>query len=247
MTKMESGAHAAMSGATPLLLIPGMMCDARVFAPQVAALSAGRTIQVATITGADSIAELARRVLADAPTRFALAGLSMGGIVAMEILRQAPERVERVALLDTNHRAETPDRQALRGPQVERVFQGALREVLIEEMKPLYLAPENRQDEAILGCALDMAIALGPEVFARQSEALRTRPDQTETLRATETPALVLCGEHDTLCPVERHREMAALMPRAGLEIVPGAGHLSTLERPVETTAALDRWLAAKP
>ena len=223
------------------------MCDARLFAPQIAALSAGRTIQVATITRADSIAELARQVLAEAPPRFALAGLSMGGIVAMEILSQAPERVERVALLDTNHRAETPDRQALRGPQVERVFQGALREVLIEEMKPLYLAPENRQDEAILGCALDMAIALGPEVFARQSEALRTRPDQTGTLRATEIPALVLCGEHDTLCPVERHREMAALMSNSELEIIAGAGHLSTLERPVETTAALERWLAAKP
>ena len=235
------------SSVTPLVLIPGMMCDARLFAPQIAALSAGRTIQVATITGADSIAELARQVLVDAPPRFALAGLSMGGIVAMEILSQAPERVERVALLDTNHRAETPDRQALRGPQVERVFQGALREVLIEEMKPLYLAPENRQDEAILGCALDMAIALGPEVFARQSEALRTRPDQTGTLRATEIPALVLCGEHDTLCPVERHREMAALIPQADLEIIAGAGHLSTLERPDETTGALDRWLAAKP
>ncbi len=228
---------------TPLVLIPGMMCDARLFAPQIATLSAGRTIQVATITEADSISQLARQVLTDAPPRFALAGLSMGGIVAMEILRQAPERLERVALLDTNHRAEAPDRQALRGPQVERVFQGALRQVLIEEMKPLYLGPEKRGDEAILGCALDMAVALGPAVFARQSEALRTRPDQTETLRAAEVQALVLCGEHDLLCPVERHQEMAALMPRARLEIVAGAGHLSTLERPAETTAALNEWL----
>ncbi len=230
---------------TPLVLIPGMMCDARLFAPQLAALSAGRTIQVATITAADSIAELARLVLADAPPRFALAGLSMGGIVAMEILRQAPERVERVALLDTNHRAETPDRQALRGPQVERVFQGALRQVLIEEMKPLYLAPENRNDERILGCALDMAIALGAEVFARQSEALRTRPDQTDSLRTADLPALVLCGEHDLLCPVERHQEMAALMPSARLEVIAGAGHLTTLERPSETTEALRLWLDA--
>ncbi len=230
---------------TPLVLIPGMMCDGRLFAPQLAALSAGRTIQVATITAADSIAELARLVLADAPPRFALAGLSMGGIVAMEILRQAPERVERVALLDTNHRAETPDRQALRGPQVERVFQGALRQVLIEEMKPLYLAPENRNDERILGCALDMAIALGAEVFARQSEALRTRPDQTDSLRTADLPALVLCGEHDLLCPVERHQEMAALMPSARLEVIAGAGHLTTLERPSETTEALRLWLDA--
>ena len=228
---------------TPLLLIPGMMCDSRLFAPQIAALSSGRTIQVATITDADSISGLARLVLAEAPRRFALAGLSMGGIVAMEILRQAPERVERVALLDTNHRAETPDRRALRGPQVERVFHGALRQVLIEEMKPLYLAPENRDNEAILACALDMAMDLGPEVFARQSEALRTRPDQSAVLRTADLPALVLCGEHDRLCPVERHREMTALLPKGDLVVVPGAGHLSTLENPPGTTAALRGWL----
>ena len=220
-----------------------MMCDARLFAPQIGALSAGRTVQVATITEADSIPRLARLVLADAPPRFALAGLSMGSIVAMEMLRQAPERIERVALLDTNHRAETPDRQALRGPQVERVFEGALRQVLIEEMKPLYLAPENRDDETILTCALDMAMDLGPDVFARQSEALRTRPDQSDVLRAADLPALVLCGEHDRLCPVERHQEMAALLPQSRLVIVPNAGHLSTLENPAATTEALRDWL----
>ncbi|NNG02877.1 MAG: alpha/beta fold hydrolase [Inquilinus sp.] len=232
---------------TPLVLLPGMMCDARLFAPQIAALSAARTIVVAAITGADSIAALAAGVLAEAPPRFALAGLSMGGIVAMEILRQAPERVERVALLDTNHLAEAPERQALRGPQVDRVFRGELRKVLIEEMKPLYLAPENRSDERILGCALDMAVDLGPAVFARQSEALRTRTDQSATLCASRIPALVLCGAHDTLCPVERHRQMAALLPRARIEIIAGAGHLSTLERPEETTEALRRWLAMDP
>ncbi len=229
---------------TPLVLLPGMMCDARVFAPQIAGLSSGRTVIVAAISEADNIQMLAAQVLADAPRRFALAGLSMGGIVAMEILRQAPDRVARTALMDTNHRSETPDRQALRGPQVERVFRGELRRILIDEMKPLYLAPENRDNESILGCALDMAVDLGPAVFARQSEALRTRPDQSETLRATSAPALVLCGAHDTLCPVERHREMAALLPDARLEIVAGAGHLSTLERPAETTEALRSWLA---
>ena len=232
---------------TPLVLIPGMMCDARLFAPQLAELSAGRTVMVADISGADTIAALASRVLSDAPSRMALAGLSMGGIVAMDMLRQAPERIERVALMDTNHRAETPDRQALRGPQVERVFAGALRQVLIEEMKPLYLAPENRNDESILGCALDMAMALGPDVFARQSAALRSRPDQSETLRAARIPSLVLCGEHDSLCPVERHREMVELLPSARLEIIAGAGHLSTLERPAETTEALRNWLDAEP
>ena len=229
---------------TPLVLLPGMMCDARVFAPQIAGLSSGRTVTVAAITEADNIQMLAAQVLADAPHRFALAGLSMGGIVAMEILRQAPGRVARVAFMDTNHCSETPERQAMRRPQVERVFRGELRQILIEEMKPLYLAPENRNDESILACALDMAVDLGPQVFARQSEALRTRPDQSDTLRTTPVPSLVLCGAHDTLCPVERHREIAALIPNARLEIVTGAGHLSTLERPTETTEALRRWFA---
>lgn len=229
---------------TPLVLLPGMMCDARVFSPQIAELSSGRSVMVAAISGADSVAALASQVLADAPPRFALAGLSMGGIVAMEILRQAPDRVARVALMDTNHHSEAPERQAMRGSQVERVLRGELRQILIEEMKPLYLAPENRSDERILACALDMAVDLGPEVFARQSEALRTRPDQSATLHAATMPALVLCGAHDTLCPVERHREMAAILPNARLGIIPGAGHLSTLERPTETTEALHRWLA---
>ncbi|WP_299626332.1 alpha/beta fold hydrolase [Pelagibius sp.] len=228
----------------PLLLLPGMMCDARLFAPQISDLDDIAEIRVGDLGGAETISEIARQVLEAAPwPRFALAGLSMGGIVAMEVMRQAPERVERLALLDTNHRAEAPDRQALRQPQIERAVGGALRRVLIEEMKPLYLAPQSRDDETILNTVLDMALDLGAEVFVRQSTALRDRPDQSATLRAAEVPTLVLCGACDNLCPVERHLEIAALLPRARLEIIPEAGHLPTLERPAETSAALRRWL----
>ncbi len=230
-----------------LVLLPGMMCDARLFAPQAEALAdlAGG-VTVGDLTGADTVEGLAATVLAAAPDRFALAGLSMGGIVAMEVVRQAPGRVTRLALLDTNHRAEAPERQALRGPQIERALRGELRRLLVEEMKPLYLAPENRGDAAILDLVLDMALALGPEVFARQSAALRDRPDQTVTLRAVTVPTLVLCGRHDALCPPERHEEMAALVGAAArLVVVEGAGHLPTLERPAGTTAALRGWLLA--
>lgn len=226
-----------------LLLLPGMMCDARLFAPQTAGLADLADVAVGDISGAEGMGALAEAALAAAAPRFALAGLSMGGIVAMEMLRQAPERVARLALMDTNHRAEAPERRSLRAPEIERALGGELRRLLIEEMKPRYLAPESRENEAILDLVLDMALALGPEVFARQSRALRDRPDQTETLRACAAPALVLCGAHDALCPPERHREMAALVPGARLEIVDGAGHLPTLERPDETTAALRRWL----
>jgi pimeloyl-ACP methyl ester carboxylesterase len=220
-----------------------MMCDARLFAPQVAALADLAQITVGDLTRAESVPALAAGLLAEAPPRFALAGLSMGGIVAMEMAKQAPERVVRLALLDTNPRAEAEDRRAARRPQIERALRGGLRDVLAEEMKPLYLAEANRGDRALLRLLLDMALALGPEAFARQSRALRDRPDQRAALARYPGPALALCGAEDRLCPPERHAEMAALAPRGRLEIVAGAGHLPTLERPDAVNAALRRWL----
>jgi pimeloyl-ACP methyl ester carboxylesterase len=188
------------------------------------------------------MAELARDVLRVAPPRFALAGLSMGGIVAMEVLAQAPDRVDRLALLDTNPRAEAPEVQARRGPQIERALSGGLRAVIRDEMKPNYLA-DGPDRQAILDLCMDMALSLGSRVFARQSRALRDRPDQTATLAAFRGPALVLMGAEDRLCPRDRHDQMHALMPQSRLVIIDGAGHLPTLERPNETIAALRRWL----
>lgn len=226
---------------TPLVLIPGMMCDARMWGGLPAALHP-RTVIHALPTGADTMADLARDVLRLAPPRFALAGLSMGGIVAMEVLAQAPDRVERLALLDTNPRAEAPEVQARRGPQIERALAGGLRAVIRDEMKPNYLA-DGPDRQSILDLCMDMALALGSRVFARQSRALRARPDQTATLAAYPGPALVLMGAEDRLCPRDRHDQMHALMPQSRLVVIKGAGHLPTLERPKETTAALRRWL----
>jgi pimeloyl-ACP methyl ester carboxylesterase len=188
------------------------------------------------------MADLARDVLHLAPPRFALAGLSMGGIVAMEVLSQAPDRVERLALLDTNPRAEAPEVRARRGPQIERALAGGLRAVIRDEIKPNYLA-DGPDRQSILDLCMDMALALGSRVFARQSRALRDRPDQTATLAAFHGPSLVLMGAKDRLCPRDRHDQMHALMPQSQLVIIEGAGHLPTLERPKETTAALRRWL----
>jgi pimeloyl-ACP methyl ester carboxylesterase len=221
-----------------------MMCDARLFASQIADLGDVAEPWVGDIGGADDMGELARIVLAAAPfDRFALAGLSMGGIVAMAILAQAPERVERLALLDTNHRAETPERRALRAPQIARARAGELRALLVDEMKPAYLGPAHRTDAALLDVILAMGLSLGPGVFERQSIALRNRPDATEPLRAYAGRSLVLCGRHDILCPPERHAEIAGLLPDANLAIVEGAGHLPTLEEPAAVTAALCSWL----
>jgi pimeloyl-ACP methyl ester carboxylesterase len=225
----------------PLVLIPGMMCDARMWGGIPAALHP-RLVGHEIPTKADTLTELARILLLDAPPRFALAGLSMGGILAMEVLAQAPDRVERLALLDTNPRAELPEVRANREPQISRALNGGLVRVMRDEMKPNYLA-KGPGKSAVLDLCLDMAISLGPEVFARQSRALRDRQDRQATLAAFKGPALVLMGAEDRLCPRDRHELMHALMPQSRFVIVEGAGHLPTLERPIETTSALRCWL----
>jgi len=228
----------------PLLLLPGMMCDGRLFGPQAKAIAAERDVVHGDITGAADMGTLARQVLVAAPRRFALAGLSMGGIVAMEVIRQAPERVTRLALLDTNPRAELPEVQARRGPQIEAVRSGGLERVMREELKPNYLTEGPRHDE-ILDLCMAMALSLGSEVFERQSIALRDRPDQQESLRGVKVPTLILCGRQDALCPVERHERMHDLIAGSRLVIVEEAGHMPTLERPGAVTEALSGWLAA--
>ncbi|TNF17950.1 MAG: alpha/beta fold hydrolase [Rhodobacteraceae bacterium] len=227
---------------TPLVLLPGMMCDARLFAPQIAAFSGSRAVHCAPIGAHDTVAALAEAVLAHAPPRFALAGLSMGGIVAMEVLRQAPERVAGLALLDTNPKAEVDEVRARRIPQMEKVRAGNLAAVMRDEMKPNYLTDGPRRAE-ILDLCMEMALGLGPEVFVNQSKALASRPDQQETLRSYTGPALVLCGRDDALCPVARHELMHGLIDGSTLSIVENAGHLPTLEQPEHTTAALAAWL----
>ena len=225
---------------TPLVLIPGMMCDARMWGGLPDAL-APRPVHHALPVEGESIAAMAAAILAQAPPRFALAGLSMGGIVAMEMLEQAPDRIERLALLDTNPLAERAEVQARRAPQIARALSGDLVGVMRDELKPNYLADAG--DTATLDLCLAMAEGLGPEVFRRQSLALRDRADRTETLARFTGPALVLMGAEDRLCPRDRHDLMHALMPQSRLVIVPGAGHLPPLETPAPTLAAFKDWL----
>ena len=219
------------------------MCDARLFGPQIAEMSADTAVTVAPITRGERIEEIASGLLDELPARFALAGLSMGGIVAMELLRRAPDRITRLALMDTNPQAETPQVAAMREPQIVKVRAGRLDDVMRDEMKPKYLAPGPYRDQ-ILDLVLDMARSLGPDVFIRQSRALQRRRDQQATLRKCKVPTLILCGAHDALCPVKRHTFMAELIEGAELRIIESAGHLPTLEAPDETTTALRAWMA---
>jgi pimeloyl-ACP methyl ester carboxylesterase len=225
----------------PLVLIPGMMCDARMWSGIPSALHPLKVAHALPV-GGETMTDIAAAILRDAPDRFALSGLSLGGIVAMEILRQAPHRVDRLALLDTNPLAEAPDVRARRQGQIDRALSGDLIGVMRDEMKPNYLADPS--DTVLMDLCLDMALALGPEVFHRQSVALRDRPDQTATLAAFKGPALVLMGEHDRPCPRDRHDLMHRLMPQSRLVVISGAGHLTPLEQPAATLSAMKDWLS---
>jgi pimeloyl-ACP methyl ester carboxylesterase len=226
----------------PLVLVPGMMCDARLYGPQIELLSREMNLMVACATRGERVEEIASDILMACPQKFALAGLSMGGIIAMEILRRAPERVTRIALMDTNPQAETPQTSVAYEPMIVGVKAGRLDEVMRGFMKPDYLAPGPRRME-VLALMAEMARDLGPQVFLRQVRALQKRRDQQATLRKCKVPALVLCGAHDRLTPVKRHEFMAGLIPYAKLVVLDDAGHVPTLEAPDAVTQALREWM----
>ncbi len=225
----------------PLVLLPGMMCDARLYRHQIRCVGAEH-ILFCPCTEDDTVEALAHSVLGRAPASFALCGLSMGGIVAMEVVRQAPERVARLALLDTNPRAESAEVRARREPQIARALAGDLAGVVKEEMKPKYLA-RGAMNPDILDLCMDMALSLGPKVFVNQSRALASRRDQQATLSAYRGPSLILMGAEDQLCPRDRHELMHRLIPHSRFVMLEGAGHLPTLEQPYATTEALLTWL----
>ena len=220
---------------SPLVLLAGMMCDGRLFKHMPHHI-------YLPITGHHTIEAIATDVLQNAPDTFALGGLSMGGIVAMEVIRQAPDRVTRLALMDTNCEAENDRVKASRGPQIERALANGLQNVMRDEMKPNYLANGPNKPE-VLDLCMDMAMSLGPDVFAAQSRALRDRQDQKKTLKNWHKPTLILCGEDDRLCPLHRHTLMVELISLAKLTVVRSAGHLPPLERPEVTRTAIEDWL----
>lgn len=218
-----------------LVLLSGMMCDGRLFQHMPPHI-------YLPITGHETVHDIAKNVLDHAPETFALGGLSMGGIIAMDVIRQAPDRVTHLALMDTNCEAETDKIKAFRQPQIDKAQAGQLESVMRDEMKPNYLS-DGPNRAAILDLCMDMALSLGPDVFVAQSRALRDRPDQKSTLAAWRKPTLILCGDEDRLCPLHRHTLMADLMPQATLTVVENAGHLPPLEQPKATAAALNSWL----
>ena len=225
-----------------LILLPGMMCDGRLFAPQIEALQDRMRVSVPLPVSAADMGQLAEKVLADAPERFALGGVSMGGILAMEIMRRAPGRVTHLALIATNPFAERDEVKTRRGPQIEAVKAGRLATIMRDEMKPNYFSHID-DSAALRDLAMAMATDLGADAFVVQSLALRDRPDYEMTLRTVTCPTLILCGRHDQLCPVERHEAMKGMIPHARLLVIEDAGHLPTIETPDIVTTALQELL----
>ena len=223
-------------------MVPGMMCDERIFSPQIEALSQNLEVTIADISNFSSVRELASDVLKKAPKKFSLLGHSMGGIVAMEIYSQEPNRIEKLILMDTNPKAELDEVKLKREPQIREVNKGKLLEVMRDEMKPNYLA-ESENKRSVLNVCMDMALTLGPDVFINQSRALQSRLDQQNTIQSIKIPVLIMCGSEDKLCPVERHEMMHNMISDSDLKIINNAGHMPTLEQPRETTEVIEEWL----
>jgi pimeloyl-ACP methyl ester carboxylesterase len=225
--------------AMPLLLLPGLLCDARLWRDALPALAGLASPRVADLTRSDSLAGMAADALAlmdDAPL-FALAGLSMGGYVALEIMRRAPARVSRLALLDTSARPDTPEKLAQRRALLDLSARGEFRGVT-PRLLPL-LVHADRVASPLGAEVMAMAERVGPAAFLRQQTAIMGRPDARPHLGAIAVPTLVACGDADALTPPELHAEMAALIPGARLHHFVGAGHLPPMETPGPTGAAL--------
>ena len=223
----------------PLVLLPDIMCDARLFAPLLPALARARPVTVAPISAGERIEEIASDLLPLLPHRFALAGFGMGAMVAMEMLRRAPDRLRRVALASVTPLPETPQSSAALEPLIVGARAGRLEDVLrdINPAETLAPGPGRLRVQSTLS---EMGRALGNEACVRQLRALQRRADQQAVLRRIKVPALVICGAHDARIPPKRHEFMAEMIPDAELLVLEDAGRMPTLEAPEAVAAALD-------
>jgi len=225
-----------------LILAPGLLCDKALWRHQSAHLGDIANVMVADFTSQETMADMAAAVLAMTPGKFALAGLSMGGYVAQEVMRQAPDRVERLALLDTSARADTPEQSSRRRGMIELAekgdFKGVTRRIL-----SLFLAQGRLDDEALVEDVMAMSKSIGKDAFLRQQGAIMGRAEGRADLAKIIAPTLVICGREDILTPLALSEEIAAGIPGAALVAIEACGHLSTMERPEAVTALLRYWL----
>jgi pimeloyl-ACP methyl ester carboxylesterase len=227
-----------------LVLIPGLLCNRELWAHQSANLAHIAEIMVADVTQDDTIAGMAQRLLAQAPREFALAGLSMGGYVAQEVMRQAPDRVSRLALLDTSARPDSDEQKARRRGLIALSTQGKFKGVT-PRLLPLLIHPDRLDDTLLVGRITAMAEDVGQAGFVRQQTAIMGRIDGRPTLRDIRCPTVVLGGAEDAITPPEVMAEIADLVPGATYHLLPNCGHLSTMEEPEVVTDLLAAWLTS--
>jgi pimeloyl-ACP methyl ester carboxylesterase len=233
-----------MAETLPIVMVPGLLCTPRLYREQIPALWRFGPVTVADHTRDDSMGGIARRILSLAPPRFALVGLSMGGYVAFELVRQAPDRVLKLALLDTTARPDAPEQTEQRRRQIDMAQMGRF-DGIAELLFPRFVAAARQGDRALRELVRTMAADTGAEAFVRQQTAIMSRIDSRPGLAAIGCPTLVLVGEQDTVTPPDRAAELAAAIPNARQLVVPDCGHLSTLEQPEAVTSALVSFLTA--
>ncbi len=227
---------------TPLLLVPGHLCDHALWAHQTRHLTDIADMSVATMDGGPSVDAMARAILAKAPARFAMAGLSMGGYVALEIMRLAPQRVERLALLDTAAGGNTPTSIERRRRHMG-LIRGGKFETVLDEFCQMVVPPARFADAALMDEMRRMMRRIGPDLAHAQQQAMLDRDDMRPTLGRITCPTLVLCGRQDTLTPLAGHEEIAAGIPDARLVVIEDCGHMSPMEKPEAVTALFRYWL----
>jgi pimeloyl-ACP methyl ester carboxylesterase len=231
-----------MSTKEPLILAPGLLCDQTLWAHQMKHLADIAEISVAETTEDEAISHMAERLLASAPERFALAGLSMGGYIAFEVMRRAPERVSKLALLDTAAEPDTPEKTKIRKGLIHIAEMGKFKGVS-PRLLPMLIHKDRLGDAAFTATITDMAERVGKDVFIAQQKAIMGRADSRGSMKEIQVPTLVLCGREDELTSLGAHEAMAAAIPGARLCIIEECGHLSTMERPQAITALMRDWL----
>jgi len=226
----------------PIVIIPGLLSDARVFLPQIVHLGARHPLHIALPTAGDSVEQMSEAILATAPPSFVLVGHGLGGDVALDILRRENGRASRAVLISTDPLAEPPATAAAREARMVAAKAGRLKEVVGQEYPDTAFAASEWRAE-IVALLRDMALSLGEGVFLRQSRALQRRPDQQKTLRKVKLPVLCIAGAEDTLVPVRRQEFTSQLAPYGRLEVIAGAGHMPMLEQPEAVTQAIETFL----
>lgn len=230
----------------PIVLVPGLLNSPRLYAEQLPELWRLGPVTVATHTRDDCMGGIARRILASAPARFALAGLSMGGYVCFEVLRQAPERVASLVLLDTSALPDSAEQSEQRRSLIAMARGGRLEEVA-DMIFPRLVHARRWGDESLRRIWRAMVREVGADGFINQQTAVIGRPDSRPGLAAIRCPALVIVGDGDVVTPPERAEEIANAIPNARLSIIRDSGHLSTLEQPTAVTRSMAQFLATTP